>query len=310
MKYYDFLSTDFNLVKVEKLWYAGKIDGYFTTANILSGSYGLKLSIGINNTEDPKALEFDFLNEYKNIDFSYSSNLITFTFNNKGFKNTFSKTFKEIIDKTIATLRNKQISTGCFKKDINDGTISLVKIKKDETEYLYLCDQAYQEISQEISSEATKDQNTKENIILGILGVIGVSILGIISYVLVGMLNFYVWAVPALLVVGLYSVYYKLAKKISLKSLFIITIFSIVSLYISAVIEYCVRAYKAFDSTVSFMEILNHIYDLFEAVPEFYKSFLTDLAINGFILLVVLGIILYKSYRSEKRFNSIEKINF
>ena len=143
---------------------------------------------------------------------------------------------------------------------------------------------------------------------LGILGIIGVAIVGIVLYALVGRAGYYVWLVPALLSIGASNLYKKLAGKLTIKALFFMFIILAAGLIAGTYLEYAWRLYDMvrakFD--VTFSEAFKELGSLIFEEPDLKASLLKDLGINGGILILCTIIMFVSAYKTEIRFKKLE----
>ena len=176
---------------------------------------------------------------------------------------------------------------------------------------MYLTEAEYKKVVKDLESKKIENINTSENYILGILGVLGISLVGIVAYVLIGMAGYYVWAVPAFLTAASFGVYKHLAKKISIFSAVITFILSAISLFIGTFLEYTWRLYNFYkeEYTVTFVDVLKKAPDIIFENPAISSEFIRDMLINGAILIIGFGISFYSAYKSEDRFVKIKKVD-
>lgn len=228
---------------------------------------------------------------------------VTISYKIPFFTSSNRKKFDEIIETVISDLKRNDFSTGGFLDGTNDSTLSIVEIGQ---KYYYLTDSEYKKKSEDLELKKEENINKKENFILG---VIGVALIGIITYTLVGIAGRYVWAIPVFLTAMSFTVYKHLAGKISVISAFIIFILLAISLFIATFLEYAWGLYRIYkeEYIVTFMEVLKDAPQIILKNPEIKSVFTKDLLINGGILILGFIIAFISAYKSEDRFAKIKK---
>ncbi|MDC7956462.1 hypothetical protein PKF05_11555, partial [Fusobacterium simiae] len=172
-------------------------------------------------------------------------------------------------------------------------------------------DSEYKKKSKDLELKKEENINKKENFILGILGVIGVALIGIIAYTLVGIAGRYVWAIPVFLTAMSFAIYKHLAGKISVISSFIIFILLAISLFIGTFLEYTWGLYDIYreEYEVPFFDVLKEAPQIILETPVIKSAFTKDLLINGSILILGFIIAFISAYKSEDRFVKIKKLD-
>lgn len=206
----DFLSTDYQFKKYKNV-YAGMLQGFYTIFHVDANAKKCILTIGASKEadgEDMLALLQPRLCEIKKVKTRIDNATLIFEYPTPALGN-YKKTFDLLNDTVIPFLVENKYKSGGFIYGKNDGTIRLFQIG---SQYLYLTEAERAEKEADLTAQKEKDKNTQENFLLGTLGVIGVALAGIILYVIVGKMNLYVWAIPALLSAISYAVYKRLGK--------------------------------------------------------------------------------------------------
>ena len=308
MKKFDFLETEYHLEKKYlgftgkgSFTYSGKIKSFSTVVKVNPDWKDCFITIQAQKDNEDIAL-IDLLKRNEvlketnitindNSSFTISYIIPTFTSSNK-------KRFDEIIEATISIL----------KKNFYNSNVILTE---KEEEFSNFENFNYKEKFKSPEEIKIDYDNRKENIFLGILGVIGVALLGILAYILAGIAGYYVWAIPAFLTAMASTVYKRLAGKISIMSSFVIFILLAVSLFIATFLEYAWRLYRIYkeEYIVTFMEVLKEAPQIILEVPDIKSAFTRDLLINGGILVLGFIITFISAYKAEDRFTKIKRID-
>lgn len=149
----------------------------------------------------------------------------------------------------------------------------------------------------------------KENIFLGILGVIGVSLLAIIAHIICDVFLQYH---PFIVYVSLASVscytYKQLASKISKKSSIFIFIVLIISVFIATVLSFIFSFYHFYnDGGVLLSEAFQKVPPIIINDPEVRKLFIEDILINTGVLTFSFIIAFFKIFQEEMEYSKFKK---
>ena len=312
MASFNFLKTDYQLKQLKNkfsiVWYAGKINGYWCTVNF--DTKECSITIGAHKDEEHKSLVQLLRGEgiYKKESITAKNATVTIRYKIPFLTSSNKKKFDEIIENVTSVLKRNSFTTGGFFDGDNETSPSIYDVGSN---YLYLTEAEYKKVVKDLESKKIENINTSENYILGILGVLGISLVGIVAYVLIGMAGYYVWAIPAFLTATAFSGYKHLAGKISVISAFIIFILLAISLFIATFLEYAWRLYRIYkeEYIVTFMEVLKEAPQIILEVPDIKSAFTRDLLVNGGILILGFIIAFISAYKSEDRFAKMKKID-
>ena len=312
MANFNFLKTDYQLKQLKNkystVWYAGKINGYWCTVNF--DAKECSITIGAHKEEEHKSLVQLLRGEgvYKKESITGKNSTVTITYKIPFLTSWNKEKFDEIIESVTGFLKRNSFSSGGFLNGDNGTSLSIYDVGSS---YLYLTEAEYRKLERDLESKKIENINTKENFVLGILGVIGVALFGIIAYVLAGMAGYYVWAIPVFLTAASFGLYKHLAKKISIFSAVVIFILLALSLFIGTFLEYTWRLYNFYkeEYMVTFTDVLNEALDIIFQTPAIRSDFTRDMLINGGILLVGFAISCFSAYKSEERFVQIKKVD-
>ena len=308
----DFLSTDYQFKKYKNV-YAGMLQGFYTIFRVDTNAKKCILTIGASKEadgEDMLALLQPRLCEIKKVKTRIDNATLIFEYPTPALGN-YKKTFDLLNDTVIPFLVENKYKSGGFIYGKNDGTIRLFQIGQ---QYLYLTEAERAEKEADLTDRKEKDKNTQENFLLGTLGVIGVALAGIILYVIVGKMNLYVWAIPALLSAISYAVYKRLGKKTTVKAIVMIFIVLCIALAAATVLEYGWRIYEVVhenpeNELISFFDVLKETPELIFTEPDIAKLVRRDLLINGGVLILSSILTMVSAYRQEVRFIKIKRLD-
>jgi len=308
----DFLSKDYQFKKYKNI-YAGMLQGFYTIFRVDANTKKCILTIGASKEadgEDLFALLQSRLCEIKKVKTRIDNATLIFEYPTPALGN-YKKTFDLLNDTVIPFLVENKYKSGGFIYGKNDGTIRLFQIG---SQYLYLTEAERAEKEADLTDRKEKDKNTQENFLLGTLGVIGVALAGIILYVIVGKMNLYVWAIPALLSAISYAVYKRLGKKTTVKAIVMIFIVLCIALAAATVLEYGWRIYEVVhenpeNELISFFDVLKETPELIFTEPDIAKLVRRDLLINGGVLILSSILTMVSAYRQEVRFIKIKRLD-
>jgi len=306
MKKFDFLETEYHLEK-KYLGFTGK--GSFTySGKIKSFSSVVKINpdwkncfITIQAQKDGEEISLiDLLKRNEvlketNITINDNSSF-TISYTIPSFSSSNKKRFDEIIETTISILK---------KNFYNSNVILMEK----EEEFSNFENFNYKEKFKNLDEIKIEYNSRKENIFLGILGVIGVSLLAIIAHIICDVFLQYH---PFIVYVSLASVscyiYKRLADKISKKSSIFIFIILIISLFIATVLSFIFTFYYFYnDGGVSLSEAFQNVPPIIINDPEVRDLFIEDILINAVVLIFSFIIAFFKIFQEEMEYSKFKK---
>lgn len=306
MKKFDFLETEYHLEK-KYLGFTGK--GSFTySGKIKSFSSVVKVNpdwkncfITIQAQKDGEEISLiDLLKRNEvlketNITINDNSSF-TISYTIPSFSSSNKKRFDEIIETTISILK---------KNFYNSNVILMEK----EEEFSNFENFNYKEKFKNLDEIKIEYNSRKENIFLGILGVIGVSLLAIIAHIICDVFLQYH---PFIVYVSLASVscytYKQLASKISKKSSIFIFIVLIISVFIATVLSFIFSFYHFYnDGGVLLSEAFQKVPPIIINDPEVRKLFIEDILINTGVLTFSFIIAFFKIFQEEIEYSKFKK---
>ena len=306
MKKFDFLETEYHLEK-KYLGFTGK--GSFTySGKIKSFSSVVKVNpdwkncfITIQAQKDGEEISLiDLLKRNEvlketNITVNDNSSF-TISYTIPSFSSSNKKRFDEIIETTISILK---------KNFYNSNVILMEK----EEEFSNFENFNYKEKFKNLDEIKIEYNSRKENIFLGILGVIGVSLLAIIAHIICDVFLQYH---PFIVYVSLASVscytYKQLASKISKKSSIFIFIVLIISVFIATVLSFIFSFYHFYnDGGVLLSEAFQKVPPIIINDPEVRKLFIEDILINTGVLTFSFIIAFFKIFQEEMEYSKFKK---
>lgn len=310
MAKFDFLEEQ-GLHSVSKGVYAGTMRGFRTVVKLPAES-NTKISFvkwsAYRDGDEEVLREFlDPVKSMKGVTLEVKEAVVKVQFSVPFTEKGTREKFEEIAETTLNILSANGYRSGSFISGTDDGTLALAERGGD---YFYLTESEFHQASEELEQEKEEDQYRSENMLLGLLGVLGVGILGTALYVLVGMLGYYVWLVPVGLVFGSYFLYRKMAGKITVKSLVLIFVVMAAVIVVATYLEYGLHLYNYFKTEydVTYFEVLEETKNILWDEPEAKRSFIRDIVINGAALLIATIICYASTYRQEVRFQQLRKV--
>ena len=306
MKKFDFLETEYHLEK-KYLGFTGK--GSFTySGKIKSFSSVVKVNpdwkncfITIQAQKDGEEISLiDLLKrnavlKETNITINDNSSF-TISYTIPSFSSSNKKRFDEIIETTISILK---------KNFYNSNVILMEK----EEEFSNFENFNYKEKFKNLDEIKIEYNSRKENIFLGILGVIGVSLLAIIAHIICDVFLQYH---PFIVYVSLASVscytYKQLASKISKKSSIFIFIVLIISVFIATVLSFIFSFYHFYnDGGVLLSEAFQKVPPIIINDFEVRELFIEDILINAVVLTISFIIAFFKIFQEEMEYSKFKK---
>ena len=304
MKKFDFLETEYHLEK-KYLGFTGK--GSFTySGKIKSFSSVVKVNpdwkdcfITIQAQKDNEEITLiDLLKRNEvlketNITVNDDSSF-TISYTIPYFSSSNKKRFDEIIETTISIL----------KKNFYNPNIILTEKEEEFSNF------KYKEKFKSPEEIKIDYDNKKENIFLGILGVIGVSLLSMIAHIICDIVDGeYTFVLYVLLASVSCYTYKQLAGKISKKSPIFIFIILIISLFIATVLSFIFSFYYFYrESGVLLSEAFQEVPPIIISDPEVRELFINNILICAGALTISFIITFYRIFKEEMEYLQFKKI--
>ena len=305
MKKFDFLETEYHLEKKYlgftgkgSFTYSGKIKSFSTVVKVNPDWKDCFITIQAQKDNEDIAL-IDLLKRNEvlketnitindNSSFTILYIIPTFTSSNK-------KRFDEIIEATISIL----------KKNFYNPNVILTEEKEEEFSNF-----KYKEKFKSPEEIKIDYDNKKENIFLGILGVIGVSLLAMIAHIICDIVDGeYTFVVYALLASASCYVYKQLAGKLSKKSPIFIVIILIISLFTATVLSFIFSFYYFYrESGVLLSEAFQEVPPIIISDPEVRELFINNILICAGALTISFIISFFRIFKEEMEYLKFKKI--
>lgn len=307
MKKFDFLETEYHLEKKYlgftgkgSFTYSGKIKSFSTVVKVNPDWKDCFITIQAQKDNEEIAL-IDLLKRNEvlketNITINDNSSF-TISYTIPSFSSSNKKRFDEIIETTISIL----------KKNFYNSNVILTE---KEEEFSNFENFNYKEKFKSPEEVKIDYDNRKENIFLGILGVIGVSLLAMIAHIICDIIDGeYTFVVYVLLASASCYVYKQLAGKISKKSPIYIFIVLIISVFIATILSFIFSFYHFYnDGGVLLSEAFQKVPPIIINDTEVRKLFIEDILINTGVLTFSFIIAFFKIFQEEMEYLKFKKI--
>ena len=305
MKKFDFLETEYHLEKKYlgftgkgSFTYSGKIKSFSTVVKVNPDWKDCFITIQAQKDNEEIAL-IDLLKRNEvlketNITINDNSSF-TISYTIPSFSSSNKKRFDEIIEATISIL----------KKNFYNPNVILTEEKEEEFSNF-----KYKEKFKSPEEIKIDYDNKKENIFLGILGVIGVSLLAMIAHIICDIVDGeYTFVVYALLASASCYVYKQLAGKLSKKSPIFIFIILIISLFTATVLSFIFSFYYFYrESGVLLSEAFQEVPPIIISDPEVRELFINNILICAGALTISFIISFFRIFKEEMEYLKFKKI--
>ena len=305
MKKFDFLETEYHLEKKYlgftgkgSFTYSGKIKSFSTVVKVNPDWKDCFITIQAQKDNEDIAL-IDLLKRNEvlketNITINDNSSF-TISYTIPSFSSSNKKRFDEIIEATISIL----------KKNFYNPNVILTEEKEEEFSNF-----KYKEKFKSPEEIKIDYDNKKENIFLGILGVIGVSLLAMIAHIICDIVDGeYTFVVYALLASASCYVYKQLAGKLSKKSPIFIFIILIISLFTATVLSFIFSFYYFYrESGVLLSEAFQEVPPIIISDPEVRELFINNILICAGALTISFIISFFRIFKEEMEYLKFKKI--
>ena len=308
MKKFDFLETEYHLEKKYlgftgkgSFTYSGKIKSFSTIVKVNPDWKDCFITIQAQKDNEEITL-IDLLKRNEvlketNITVNDNSSF-TVSYTIPYFSSSNKKRFDEIIETTISIL----------KKNFYNSNVILTEEKEEE--FSNFENFNYKEKFKSPEEVKIDYDNRKENIFLGILGVIGVSLLSMIAHIICDIVNGeYTFVLYVLLASVSCYIYKQFAGKISKKSSIFIFIILIISLFIATILSFIFSFYHFYnDGGVLLSEAFQKVPPIIINDFEVRELFIEDILINAVVLTISFIIAFFKIFQEEIEYLKFKKI--
>ena len=308
MKKFDFLETEYHLEKKYlgftgkgSFTYSGKIKSFSTVVKVNPDWKNCFITIQAQkDCEEISLIDLLKRNEVlKETNITVNDNSsFTVSYTIPYFSSSNKKRFDEIIETTISIL----------KKNFYNSNVILTEEKEEE--FSNFENFNYKEKFKSPEEVKIDYDNRKENIFLGILGVIGVSLLSMIAHIICDIVNGeYTFVLYVLLASVSCYIYKQFAGKISKKSSIFIFIILIISLFIATILSFIFSFYHFYnDGGVLLSEAFQKVPPIIINDFEVRELFIEDILINAVVLTISFIIAFFKIFQEEIEYLKFKKI--
>ena len=304
MKKFDFLETEYHLEKKYlgftgkgSFTYSGKIKSFSSVVKVNPDWKDCFITIQAQKDSEEIAL-IDLLKRNEvlketNITINDNSSF-TISYKIPFFASLNKKRFDEIIEATISIL----------KKNFYNPNVILAEEKEESLNF------EYKEKFKNLDEIKIDYDSRKENIFLGILGVIGVSLLSMIAHIICDIVDGeHIFVLYVLLASVSCYTYKQLAGKISKKSPIFIFIILIISLFITTVLSFIFSFYYFYkESGVLLSEAFQEVPPVIINDPEVRDLFINNFLINAGVLILSFILAFFRIFKEEMEYLKFKKI--
>lgn len=184
------------------------------------------------------------------------------------FRKNLEKRVSSFFDQITAYLTQNGYSTGCFLTGNADA-----KFTKVNDRFLYLSDEAMEEMVASLEEHKENILEKDENILLGLIGATIGALIGAALWVVIGLLRYYAWFAGIVAITLAFWGYKWLGGKVSKLGAVLVFVISITALFAGSVVEW----------TWYFYDYLVQSYDItfFDVLPETLPMILGDSQLLG-----------------------------
>ena len=305
---YGFLKKDYNLAFKGNVYY-GKVNGYYTTLLFDEGNGFFLVRIGASRPYDDNRLKtkLESLVDGKVIRKAYQSvNTIVIEGKNTLFSGKLKRHLSNALEELTEYLSRNEYTTGCFALGVDDGTVRLVKANM---EYHYLSEDARTHMSGQMAEYQKEIDGRSENVVLGILGAIGGSVIGAVIYFLVSLMGIWAWVAAMVAYFLAFHGYAKFAGKIGLLGTFVSFVFGTAGIIVAIFGDWSWSIYRELREGVpdlTLWEVFQNFFDIlayYNLTSEFYFDFLVWGGLSllvGIVTIVQMYRVMKNQYRVEE----------
>ena len=299
-----------------------KINGFCFTVKIDAGNrlYTLRMPCRISNSDDTDKLNKElqlFVSQRKQYVRSamYVKNTVVIVFSMTGITADITAGVREGTEACLYYARQYGAVPSCQKC----GNVVETDIYAIENDVSALCFNCFSGDHSKMTEKTYKEQNTVENVPLGIIGAILGGLTGAIMWILFSLIGRIVFVAGALSCIAGYFGYKLLGKKMSKKGLVISLVVAFVILIAGMYFSFALRVYNVHNKSVdewnsSYAEFYNEapvpkisFSEAFGLVPEYFSDnigvIIHDYAF-GVVIYICMAVICVLQYSRENKLKS------
>lgn len=297
---FKFLLEDYGLEEAEKLVVHGQVEGYYTLISAETQSNLYHIMIGAHPSEGAAAItsyfeELEALPTVQSVKQKDTAIIVTGKISIK--KDKMIQTIRDILDHFPRKLQVLGYQPGDFKTGINDDTVKLTQFNEY---YTYLSEENFQRVVDELKNQQTEFANTKENILLGLLGAFTGATIGGLLWFIVGLMGYFAWIAGILALYLAFKGYQIAGGKVGKLGAVLVFILTILIVFIA---NHAVWAWTANDGYDEFYwYAFQNIHHFILSDPSLRMNYLIDVAL-GVGIITLIGIPFTNSLYKENSSN-------
>lgn len=212
----DFLEKDYDLEKIDRLVYAGKIKNYYTVVSIdkltktMLTKIGIYKNTGFYEIEDIlKKLDFD-----KKVSFKIKKYIVEIEIPVYISEFKTKEIFTDVIDSIVDEFIKAGYKSGSFVSGENNN----IQIKKIGDDYVYIDEFEKDDLTNDEDRKQIENRKINEKLYIGFKGFLTVGILSVFFYIVLSLLNLDEYFTGALSLLLAYLLYLYFARKLNKKT--------------------------------------------------------------------------------------------
>lgn len=294
--------------------YAGTVDGYYMIVEIRDGAYSdnsFTLRVGMQTAASSQmhldAFRNKLIQDYKIQAFESNEHVLAFKGRLRVGQKKNEEHIKGVIQSITDYLRTQGIGSGDFANGDTDPSVSLYKIG---TDYHFLSDRSYREVSADLQSIEQKlhEEMPERSIVTGLGGAILGALIGAVLWAVLLYFGYYAWFAAILSTSLAFYFYEKQKGIITPLSSVLITVIVLLSLVAANILMYAFIFKQGLaEFNLSFGSALINLPELlreFDLMPQF----LMDLFLGIGIAILFSAFLAFRLYKGAKNKNKIMKV--
>lgn len=284
-------------IKVKGLIAWGTYKGFHVMAqqNAHTYAFNVKITYSKEGDENTVLMVKEHINEQfgrikaeqkQLADYIVEDNVINFTVSSAGLASATAKKVSSDVEQIIGILQAEGCGSGCEQC----GSEYSAHHYSVNNTVMHLCDSCKSRLEQDMELARDEIKKQKSNVVLGIVGAVGGSLLGVVLWVLIYQLGYIAGiAGAAIMLLGMFG-YRKLGGVLDTKGVIISVVIALIMVFEACHISWTIEAIKAYHKYLSvdmnFFYMYQRLFSVLEKL-DVTADFIGELVIGYMLSLLV-----------------------
>lgn len=305
-------------IKAKGLMAWGTYKGFFVTAMQDARTYGftIKITYHTESGEAGAALVKERICElFRRIgveqkqfgDYTVENNFIRFVENSAGMAASTAKKIHENVEQIIAILQAEGCVSGCELC----GNGSMVNPYNVNNAPVFLCSSCETRVEQDIENAKDEVLSRKSNPLLGVIGAIAASVLGVVLWILIYQIGYIAGIAGGAIMLFAFWGYKKLGHVMDTKGVIISFVVGMLMVFVACHVSWTIEAIKAYNEyygfNMDFVYMSKKLFSILEKL-DIMSDFFIELAMGYGLSLLVAFPTVIASFKESRGSGKIKRL--